>query len=59
MQLKATGKNKLRFCALLPVLLFFPLLATAQSTQKWTLESTLERMDAAYMELYRKPREKR
>jgi len=46
MQLKAAGKNELRLCAIVPLLLFFPWLAQAQSTQKWTLESTLGRMDA-------------
>jgi outer membrane lipoprotein-sorting protein len=46
MQLKATGKNKLRLCAVLLLPLFFPLPAPAQATQKWTLETTLERMDA-------------
>jgi Outer membrane lipoprotein-sorting protein len=47
MQLKAIRKNKLRLCAVLTLLPFFPLLAPAQSAQKWTLESTLDRMDAA------------
>jgi outer membrane lipoprotein-sorting protein len=46
MQSKAAGKNKLRFSAIPPLLLFFSLLAAAQSAQKWTLESTLDRMDA-------------
>jgi outer membrane lipoprotein-sorting protein len=46
MQSKAARKNKLRFSAILPLLLFFSLLAAAQSAQKWTLESALDRMDA-------------
>jgi outer membrane lipoprotein-sorting protein len=46
MQLKAAAKNQLKFCVILSLLLFFPLLANAQSAPKWTLESALDRMDA-------------
>ena len=46
MQPKAAAKSQLKLCAILPLLLFFPLLPDSQSAQKWTLETALDRMDA-------------
>ena len=46
MPLKAAGKINLQLAALLAVFFFAPWLAAAQSAQKWTLESVLDRMDA-------------
>jgi len=46
MRLKAAAKNQLKFYVIVSFLLFFPLLTDAQSAQKWTLESVLDRMDA-------------
>lgn len=43
---KPAGKTRLLRIASLPILIFFPLLVIAQSAQRWTLESALDRMDA-------------
>jgi outer membrane lipoprotein-sorting protein len=43
---KSAGKTRLLRIASLPLLILFPLFLLAQSPQKWTLESVLERMDA-------------
>ena len=43
---KSTGKTRWPHAVILPLLLVFPFLGSAQSPIKWTLESVLDRMDA-------------